>query len=137
MARYIDADALIEELKELKSFWGFTFTADGIEKAMFKVVYAPTADVVPKQAYLDYEEAAGLKQAKTEAIKEFAARLKDCSYDLRYNDGDYTSVIEEHCIDRIVKEMTAQCPDCKHFVGCECFSGKTCDEFEEGNHVHH
>ena len=23
------------------------------------------------------------------------------------------------------------CTDCTHFVGCECFSGMTCDEYEE------
>ena len=29
------------------------------------------------------------------------------------------------------KKYTERCPDCKHFVGCECFSGQTCDEYEE------
>lgn len=23
------------------------------------------------------------------------------------------------------------CTDCRHFLGCECFSGKTCDGYEE------
>lgn len=23
------------------------------------------------------------------------------------------------------------CRDCRHFVGCECFSGSICDQFEE------
>ena len=23
-----------------------------------------------------------------------------------------------------------QCPDCKHFAGCECFSGMTCDQYD-------
>ena len=29
------------------------------------------------------------------------------------------------------KKYTEQCTDCKHFVGCECFDGKTCDEYVE------
>lgn len=28
------------------------------------------------------------------------------------------------------KVTEKKCSDCKHFVGCECFSGKTCDEYE-------
>lgn len=28
------------------------------------------------------------------------------------------------------KKYTERCTDCKHFVGCECFSGKSCDLFE-------
>ena len=23
------------------------------------------------------------------------------------------------------------CHDCRYFLGCECFSGKTCDDYEE------
>jgi hypothetical protein len=31
----------------------------------------------------------------------------------------------------IKKKYTEQrCTDCKHFAGCECFSGMTCDEFK-------
>ena len=26
--------------------------------------------------------------------------------------------------------LNLQCPDCKHFVGCECFDGRICDRFE-------
>ena len=46
MSRYIDADLLIDELKDLREFWGFTFTADGVDEAIDKVEEAPTADVV-------------------------------------------------------------------------------------------
>jgi hypothetical protein len=28
------------------------------------------------------------------------------------------------------KYLEPKCPDCKHFVGCECFDGRTCDKFE-------
>lgn len=25
---------------------------------------------------------------------------------------------------------TTECPDCNHFVGCECFDGKTCENYD-------
>lgn len=56
MARYIDADALIAELKELREFWGFTFTADGVDEAIDKVEEAPDADVVPKSEVEKWKE---------------------------------------------------------------------------------
>ena len=43
---------------------------------------------------------------EAEAIKEVAEQLKECAYDLRYNDGSTVSVVETHCIDRITKERT-------------------------------
>lgn len=46
MPRYIDADALIDKLKILKEEWGFTFTADGVDKAIEKVEEAPTVEVI-------------------------------------------------------------------------------------------
>jgi hypothetical protein len=46
MARYVDVDALLDKLKKLKEKWGFTFTADGVEEAIFEVEEEPTADVV-------------------------------------------------------------------------------------------
>lgn len=46
MPRYIDADALINELKILKDFWGYTFTAEGVDKAIEKVEEAPTVEAV-------------------------------------------------------------------------------------------
>lgn len=30
----------------------------------------------------------------------------------------------------IQKTEEKSCTDCTHFVGCECFDGKTCDEFD-------
>jgi hypothetical protein len=35
-------------------------------------------------------------------------------------------------IAELKKKYTERCTDCKHFVGCECFDGKTCDEYKEG-----
>lgn len=43
---YIERGALVDKLKELKEEWGFTFTADGVEEAIFAVDEEPAADVV-------------------------------------------------------------------------------------------
>ena len=43
---YIERGALLDKLKELKEEWGFTFTADGVEEAIFAVEEEPAADVV-------------------------------------------------------------------------------------------
>jgi hypothetical protein len=34
-------------------------------------------------------------------------------------------------IAELKKKYTESCTDCTHFVGCECFDGKTCDDFAE------
>ena len=49
---------------------------------------------------------AASKEIAPEAIKEFAERLKECAYDLRHYDGTKVPVVETHCIDNLVKEMT-------------------------------
>lgn len=34
-------------------------------------------------------------------------------------------------LNNIINKYTKRvCTDCKHFVGCECFSGLTCDQYE-------
>lgn len=65
MARYIDADALLEKLKKLREFWEFTFTADGVDEAIDEVEEAPDADVVPK----------------TEVAREIFAEIYDYLHD--------------------------------------------------------
>lgn len=54
-----------------------------------------------KESYIAYEETTGLKQAKADAIKEFAERLKD-EYKWHYNESE---VRVYDTIDNLVKEM--------------------------------
>lgn len=85
MARYIDADDLLDKLKELKEEWGFTFTADGVEKAMFQVGEQPTADVVPKsevdilKSTITHKEDEaynkGYEDAKADILEKFQAEI--------------------------------------------------------------
>ena len=49
-----------------------------------------------------------IQKERAKAIKEFAERLKECAYDLRHYDGECVPIVEAHCIDRIVKEMTEE-----------------------------
>ncbi len=37
------------------------------------------------------------------------------------------------CFAALKKKYTERCPDCKHFVGRECFSGMTCDQYDDGS----
>ena len=55
-----------------------------------------------KKAYSVYEETTGLKQAKFEAYKEFAERLKEQAYINNYCD----LVVNEESIDNLLKELT-------------------------------
>jgi hypothetical protein len=58
-----------------------------------------------KKAYLKYEETSGLKQAKAEAIKEFAERLLD-KYDV-WTESDATEYqYVAELVGDLVKEMT-------------------------------
>ena len=70
-----------------------------------------------------------IKEAKAKAVKEFAERLCE---DRVSNDP---VVIATKCL---LKEFTEGktdnskgCPQCRYFVGCECFKGSVCDMYEE------
>ena len=76
MARYIDADALLEKLKKLREFWGFTFTADGVDEAIDEVEEAPDADVAPKS------------EVAREIFGEIDVCLEKFINDISYSSGD-------------------------------------------------
>lgn len=90
MARYIDANALIAKLNVLKEEWGFTFTADGVEEAIFKVEEEPTADVVPK--------------SEVETLAKEVDRLSQC---VLYNDG-VTEMLVEEAKQEVTREIFAE-----------------------------
>ena len=78
MARYIDADALIEFITKGLNNPDKTkaFGYDSIE-ILTEIEYVPTADVAPKseveqlrKALDEYEETSGLKQVKAEVARE-------------------------------------------------------------------
>jgi hypothetical protein len=104
MARYIDADELLANLKKLREFWGFTFTADGVDEAIDEVEDAPDADIAPK----------------SEVIDEFVKRLKNapikCSLPLfgLQTKGEIEEYFNDimlqfgNAIDNIAKEMKGE-----------------------------
>jgi ubiquitin C-terminal hydrolase len=75
-----------------------------------------------------------IEKAKSEAVKEFAERLKQ-NLDISvcgYSSEEVTFDVEL-TIDNLVKEMTGEkgCPTCKHFIGCEtACGGEPCDLFK-------
>ena len=76
MSRYIDADLLIDELKDLREFWGFTFTADGVDEAIDKVEEAPTANVV-EVVHAYWKETNHITESKRG--REIHSKLYNCS----------------------------------------------------------
>jgi hypothetical protein len=79
MARYIDADALIKEMQQGKYANPCNDFQRGVNASIdiqiTGIMHMPTADVVPKQAYLEYEETTGLKKAKQEVAREIFAEI--------------------------------------------------------------
>ena len=58
-----------------------------------------------KESYIAYEETTGLKQAKAEAVKEFAERLKDEFRILSLDATVLDYLVTSKVIDRVLKEM--------------------------------
>lgn len=57
--------------------------------------------------------------------------MNDCKDCATINECDKATHIENYRIDGCMVFKDKTCPDCKHFIGCECFDGKTCDQYEE------
>ena len=105
MAEYKDIDEILKTLPD-----------DLPYKASVKrvLIQAPTADVVPR--------------SEVERIFDEVDSMLDLvgamvGLDIRVY-GKYAELKKKYT-ERV-------CTDCKHFVGCECFSGQTCDEYTEG-----
>ena len=115
MARYIDADWIYEKVENRYRI------SSGIEHRCERdlldlICNAPTADVAPK----------------SEVAREIFEELWEMVIPEKCTDGCafYLDMVE---LTELEQKYTKQCPDCKHFVGCECFSGQTCDEYKEKN----
>jgi hypothetical protein len=87
--RYVDADKLIAHLKDEMKECHLPFgsrsggkciaygTILGLKSAISFAETLSTVDVVPKQAYLQFEETSGLKQAKAEVAREIFAEIEE------------------------------------------------------------
>lgn len=98
MARYIDADALVEMYeRSIKDDWNKktspTSWADAYECVIADIDDQPTADVVPKSE---------LEAVRADAIREFADRLK--KYYTTLGDTTLSSMVAYH-IEQIANEM--------------------------------
>ena len=63
-------------------------------------------------------------EAKDETITSLIKTIKEC-VPMAEPKGKTISIPKY-----VYKEE--ECPSCKHFAGCECFDGETCDLYEEG-----
>lgn len=80
----------------------------------------------------EYLYTAGYRK-QSEVARKIFEEIEKLSYrfmnDKHYIFGDMVGDIAE------LKSRYTEakvCTDCKHFVGCECFDGKTCDLYTEG-----
>ena len=137
-ARYYNADTLIEFVRLYTPHFNGKTTMQCVERAINE---APAVDVVSKsevdrlQNSLDIsrkETRRYLKrkeEIKSEVVRDFAEEVKLEFY--REFDEIIPSIMAEK-IDELVKKYTEVCTDCRYFVGCECFDGKTCDLYTKG-----
>ena len=115
MARFIDADKLIERLKVSPIFQDFGMDGYFIRDMVIDLVECQhTTDVVPS--------------AEVEKIFDEVDSMLDLvgamvGLDIRV----YAKYAE------LKKKYTEKCTDCKHFVGCEKANWvRYCDEYTEG-----
>jgi hypothetical protein len=86
-----------------------------------------------KESESEYNQAVkrGYNLGAIDYVGSFAERLKAETITIQDHTGKLGSVVLVGTIDQIAKEMVNDCTQCKHFVGCECFDGKTCTKFEK------
>lgn len=106
----------------------------GLQAAVKELRKIPTAYVAPKSEVEKQKRKQDVMLL--DAIDTFRNLLCIESY-LDYEDTRKHYVVSIDDVNRIHAELkkkyTERCPDCKHFVGCECFDGKTCDEYERSD----
>jgi hypothetical protein len=161
MARYIDADELIRLLEIDAVCEGDYFSkrsairsvkainpADVVPRSDVEL-YKRLNDALEDEISAAYDK---LENAKTEVARKIFEEIeqkvkasitihleeinKEHIKDTPLYDRHSGIIFALQCMDDFIAELkkkyTERCPDCNHFVGCECFSGQTCDEYEEG-----
>ena len=120
-----DMQAEIERLREAKYIFATVdYCSDDLHEALDEIDRLKAEIEALKKVVIDDYATEYDEKIKAEAIKEFAERLKE--YFTNFNLQDQ--------IDCLAKEMTSpqECPDCKHFVGCETATkGSICNIYEK------
>jgi hypothetical protein len=74
---------------------------------------------------------AAYKNGYKKGIEEVLADFENAAFICRdKTDEGECIVMESWVFEEIKKKYLYRCSECRHFVGCECFSGKSCDLFE-------
>lgn len=157
MAEYIDREVAKKMLDEYRISRTMSMYGDmdllmewreGVKCSMKKLDEVPTADVVPKSEveklksdlivwkqdrFNLYQRLELYEMARQKVAREIFADMKKCLWQ-RFSDeveGEYRITEEDFAELKKKYPGEKECPNCRYFVGCECFDGKTCDEYEE------
>lgn len=70
---------------------------------------------------------------QSEVAREIFEEIEEDCLDFPMTETDIHLIVDKERYDELKKKYTEEklCTDCKHFVGCECFDGQTCDQFAE------
>ena len=120
IARNIDADKLIEMLNnkaKLDLEMGLYNHGALTQSFINFVERQPTADVVPQSEVVRCKDCKHFYQDRNVKV----CRHWNC----------HSTEEDAYCSYAKMKGGAERvCTDCIHFVGCECFSGMTCDQYE-------
>jgi hypothetical protein len=123
---YLDEDILYNNVEEkYKSAKGKA--REAYSDVLDTICEMPRADVAPKS------------EVAREIFEEMFEKLNHIviTADVGVEYNTFKKTIKQVCaavsaeLSELKKKYTERCTDCKHFVGCECFSGMTCDEYTE------
>ena len=139
MARYYEENALIEFVKQYTPTINGETTIKCVERAIHN---APTADVVPRS---EYDEVLSnwqkihdsyttdcidhYNKGRQEVAREIFEEIRDCRIVSSHSACGFL-IYDVYNIEKKYIEKK-ECPDCKHFVGCEkaVWVG-ACEEYE-------
>ena len=129
----ISESALIEWCKDECIRQGYAMpTADVVPKSEVENIFAEIDKIFKtKVRYLYCNPSLTYVYALIEELKKKYTN-QSCNDCASNTECDKATHIENYQIDGCMDfEQRKYCTDCRHFVGCECFDGKTCDLYEE------
>ena len=88
------------------------------------------------ESYAEIEQGCivtGVKKVQADTVREMQTRFA-----MHFGTYRPTDVVKVTEVFKLLKKISGEmlyeeeeCPSCKHFVGCECFDGETCDLYEK------
>lgn len=129
-----DALALIKELTEANVTQ--IVTAIELDKQVERLTEENERLKQLNDSYAEIEQGyivTGVKKVQADTLNDMQTRF--AMHFGTYRPTDEVKVTE---VFKLLKKISGEmlyeeeeCPSCKHFVGCECFDGETCDLYEK------